>query len=68
MRACKWSRGRRPQVLGLNAGAIAVGRQADLVVLDTRQAADAVLCPPPRLATFKAGRLIVQTEIERAVA
>lgn len=53
------------QVLGLNVGTIAVGRQADLVVLDTRQAADAVLCPPPRLATFKAGRLIVQTEIGR---
>ena len=53
------------EMLGLNAGAIAVGRQADLVVLDTRQAADAVLCPPPRLATFKAGQLIVQTEIER---
>ncbi len=54
------------EVLGINAGAIALGRQADLVVLDTREAADAVLCPPPRLATFKAGRLIVRTKIDRA--
>ena len=41
------------------------GAAADLVVLDTRDPLDAVLFPPPRLATFKRGRLVVRTSIER---
>ena len=41
------------------------GATADCVILDTREPLDAVLFPPPRLATFKRGRLVVRTRIER---
>ncbi len=44
---------------------VAVGNRADLVVLDCRERIEAVLAPPPRLATFKAGKLVVETEIRR---
>jgi cytosine deaminase len=54
------------QVLGLPAYGLAKGATADLVVLDTTRVLEAVTSPPPRLATFKAGRLLVQTRIERS--
>ncbi len=43
-------------------GRIADGVDADLVVLDETDAISAVVNPPARLATFKSGQLIVQTE------
>lgn len=51
--------------LGMADYGIGVGNVADLVVLDCQQRLDAVLAPPPRLATFKSGQLIVETEIHR---
>ena len=53
------------QTLGLPRYGLAPGMDADLVVLDATQVLEAVLSPPPRLATFKAGRLVVRTSIER---
>ncbi|MGN5478267.1 amidohydrolase family protein [Cupriavidus basilensis] len=41
---------------------IAVGRQADLVILDTSRVADALLDIPPRLWVVKRGRVTVVTE------
>ena len=53
------------QALGLTDYGIGVGKRADLVVLDSTQIGEAVTAIPPRLATFKAGRLLVRTQIER---
>jgi cytosine deaminase len=53
------------QTLGLTGQGLVEGAPADLVVVDTNRVLDAVLSSPPRLATFKAGRLIVRTTIER---
>lgn len=53
------------KALGLPNYGIVVGMRADLVVLDGYGLLESVLSPPPRLATFKAGRLIVRTNIER---
>lgn len=41
------------------------GAPADLVVLDERDPLAVVASPPPRLATFKAGRLVVRSEVRR---
>ncbi len=48
------------ETVGLHKGA-----PADLVVLEARDPLDAVLFPPPRLATFKRGRPVVRTTIEQ---
>ena len=48
-----------------NYKGITVGSRADFVVLDTDHWLDAVISPPPRLATIKDGKLIVETKIER---
>ncbi len=53
------------QTLGLTHYGIAVGKRADLVILDSTHLGEAVTTIPPRLATFKAGRLLVRTQIER---
>jgi len=50
---------------GLKNYGLSVGAPADLVVLDAFDVQDAVTAPPPRLATFKGGRLIVRTHTER---
>ena len=42
-----------------------VGNSADLVVLNTTESLDAILAPPSRLMTFKHGKLLVETTIER---
>ena len=47
--------------LGADYG-IAVGRNADFVILDTFQVADALLDIPPRLWVIKRGRITVVTE------
>lgn len=52
-------------VLGLEHGGVAPDSRADLVVLDTDRVLDAVLSPPPRLATFVGGRLITRAEVSR---
>ncbi|MGB0385064.1 MAG: amidohydrolase family protein [Ardenticatenaceae bacterium] len=53
------------KTLGLSNYGLAVGMSADLVVIDAYRLLQAVLSPPARLATLKAGRLVVQTKIER---
>lgn len=54
------------QALGLADYGIGVGKRADLVVLDTTSCLEAVTTIPPRLATFKTGRLLVRTHCERS--
>lgn len=44
---------------------LCAGHSADLVVVDALSCLDAITAISPRLATFKAGKLIVQTQIER---
>ena len=56
---------RAARALGLSGYGLAVGAPADLVVLDTRHPQEIVTAPPTRLATFKAGRLIVRTQTEQ---
>lgn len=57
---------RRPRAaMGLPAVDIAVDAPADLVLLDTSDVLDAVLCPPLRLATIKAGRVVYRAEVKR---
>lgn len=57
---------RRPRAaMGLPAVDVTVGALADLVLLDSSDVLDAVLCPPLRLATIKAGRLVYRAEIKR---
>ncbi len=51
--------------LGLDGYGLQMGAHADLVVLDTFDPQEAVTAPPPRLATFKNGRLVVRTHMER---
>lgn len=53
------------QTLGLRDYGIGVGKRADLVVVDATTCLDAVTAIPPRLATFKHGRLLVQTHTKR---
>lgn len=56
----------RPRAaMGLPAIDIAVDAPADLVVLDSSDVLDAVLCPPLRQATVKAGRLVYRAEVKR---
>lgn len=57
---------RAAQVMGLPAAGIVVGAPADLLVVDAQRVLEAVTAPPLRLATFKAGKLLVQTKVERA--
>ena len=57
---------RRPRAaMGLPAVDIAVDAPADLVLLDSIDVLDAVLCPPLRLATIKSGRLVYRAEVKR---
>lgn len=53
------------QALGLADYGIGMGKRADLVVVDTTTCLEAVTTIPPRLATFKNGRLLVQTRNDR---
>lgn len=52
------------QALALPDYGIGVGKRADLVVVDTTSCLETVTTIPPRLATFKNGRLLVQTRTE----
>lgn len=56
---------RAAAALGLEGYGLRVGAPADLVVLDAFDPHEAVTVPPPRLATFKNGRLIVRTRTEQ---
>ena len=56
---------RPSRAFGASSVGLHQGAPADLIVLDTVEPLDAVLCPPPRLATFKRGRLVVRTSIKR---
>lgn len=56
---------RAAQTLGLAGHTLAVGQPADLVVLNTTQAEDAILAPPARRMTFKNGNLLVETTIKQ---
>jgi len=53
------------KALGLADYGVAVGKRADLVVVDTTACLEAVTTVPPRLATFKNGRLLVRSQTER---
>jgi cytosine deaminase len=53
------------RALGLPGLGVVAGAAADLVILDAERVADALISLPARLATFKAGKLIVRTSIER---
>ncbi len=44
---------------------LAVGMKADLVVIDAQRVLESVVSPPLRLATFKAGQLVVRSKVER---
>ena len=48
------------RVLGATDYGLNVGAQADLVVLDVRNVAEAVVVRPPRSHVFKAGRLVAR--------
>jgi cytosine deaminase len=49
--------------IGIGAGyGIAVGRNADFVILDSYKVADALLDIPPRLWVVKRGKITVVTE------
>lgn len=51
------------RAIGLSHGyGIAVGKQADLIILDTFKVADALLDIPPRLWVIKRGRITVVTQ------
>ena len=56
---------RAAAALGLDGYGLREGAPADLVVLDAFDPQEAVTAPPPRLATFKGGRLVVRTQTER---
>lgn len=53
------------QAFGEAPGEIMEGAVADLVVVDAKRVLDAVVSPPARLATFKAGKPVVRTAIEQ---
>ena len=57
--------GRAAAALGLKSYGLRVGAPADLVVLDALDPQEAVTASPPRLATFKNGRLIVRIQTEQ---
>ncbi len=56
---------RAAQTLGLATYGLQTGCSADLVVVDATNVRAAVTMIPPRLATFKRGKLIVQTTIQQ---
>lgn len=56
------------QMLGRQHNGVAVGCKADLVVVDTTEPLHAVTRIPPRLATFKEGRLLLRTTITQSWA
>lgn len=53
------------RIFGGPPAVICDGAPADLVVADCRSVAEAIAHPPARLATFKAGVLVVRTQIEQ---
>lgn len=53
------------QTIGLSNTGIALQQPADLVVLEATDPLHAVTTIPPRVATFKAGKLLVRTTIEQ---
>jgi len=46
---------------------LAVGKQADLMILDTYTVADCLLDLPPRSWVFKRGRVVVVTKYESKI-
>jgi cytosine deaminase len=53
------------RAMGLAACDYGIGSPADFVLLDTTDPQDAVLCPPYRLATIKAGKLVYKAHVAR---
>ena len=53
------------RLLKLSAQGVRTGAPADLVIVDTVEPLHSVTTVPPRLATFKQGKLLVQTTIDR---
>ncbi|MFJ4156628.1 amidohydrolase family protein [Pseudomonas sp. NPDC089752] len=56
------------KALGLNKYGLAVGNDADLVLLDTRAVSDVILDLPARLMVLKRGRIVATAEQYRSVA
>ncbi|MFK0310085.1 amidohydrolase family protein [Pseudomonas sp. NPDC090233] len=56
------------KALGLNNYGLAVGNDADLVLLDTRAVSDVILDLPARLMVLKRGRIVATAEQCRSVA
>jgi len=56
---------RAAQTLGLAGYGLHAGAPGDLTILDAFHPQAGVTAPPPRLATFKNGRLIVRTKTEQ---
>ena len=56
---------RAAHCLGLDDYGTGVGKTADLIIVDCQRVVDAVLTLPPRLATFKRGKLVVATEVKQ---
>lgn len=56
------------RIFGGGKATIETGAPADLVVLDVYELRSIAANPPPRLATFKQGELVVQTRIEQVWA
>jgi cytosine deaminase len=48
------------RVLGVTDYGVRVGAQADLVVVDARSVAEAIVARPPRRLVFKAGKLVAR--------
>ncbi len=56
------------KALGLKNYGLAVGKEADLVMLDTRAVKDVILDLPARLTVLKRGKVVATTRCQRTVA
>jgi len=57
---------RAARALGITGQGVTLGAVADLVVIEATEPHHAVTTIPPRLATFKRGKLLVRTTIDQA--
>ncbi|MCE0959293.1 hypothetical protein LU666_08755, partial [Pseudomonas putida] len=63
-----WPDDRGIRTLGLKRHGLAVGNDADLVMVDCRAVADVILDLPTRLMVLKRGRVVATAEHRRSVA
>jgi cytosine deaminase len=55
------------QALGLKHYGLAPGKQADLVLLDTRSVGDVILDLPTRLMVLKRGKIVATSTCQRSL-